>query len=90
MVQVEGNLFHSIQVDGPVLPHGLRQMSSLLNKDRIQYSISVSTAKQMTGFTQTSKQFQETGTSLLDFTLIKGIPGLQKKTKTVNRKFYFK
>ncbi|KAK6642000.1 hypothetical protein RUM44_013723 [Polyplax serrata] len=60
MVQVEGNLFHSIQVDGPVLPHGLRQMSSLLNKDRIQYSISVSTAKQMTGFTQTSKQFQET------------------------------
>lgn len=67
MVQVEGNNFHSIQIDGPVLPHGLRQMASLLNKDRIQYSISVLSIKQMSGFTQTSKQLQESGNKLKKF-----------------------
>lgn len=61
MVQVDGNVFHSIQVDGPVLPHGLRQMANLLNSDKIQYSISVSSFKQMSGFTQTSKLCQDTG-----------------------------
>ncbi|EEB20198.1 conserved hypothetical protein [Pediculus humanus corporis] len=60
MVQVDGNVFHSIQVDGPVLPHGLRQMANLLNSDKIQYSISVSSFKQMSGFTQTSKLCQDT------------------------------
>lgn len=65
MVHVEGSLFHSIQVDGPVLPHSFRQICTLLKEEEVKCSVSASSIKQTLGFTHTSKKILSTGSSYI-------------------------
>lgn len=63
MIRVDGIDFHSIQIEGPIMPHALRQICILLNQDGIEYSASLSTVKQTIGFTNAFKFGNEKGKS---------------------------